>query len=167
MGKDISGQGIDPNVVGRDCCAYGAERPKPEVGRIHVRRLTDNSAGSAVGIGMADFTLKSMIDTIDFETTAINCLTSCAPEVGKFPLAFETDLDAIAAGLMSIRPFTKDDLGFVYIKSTLELEEFYASEKFRQELIRDPMIEISERPVNFEFDEGMLISPDFSGEHSA
>lgn len=161
MGKEISGQGIDPNVVGRDCCTYGAVREKPMVGRIHVRKLTEKSAGSAVGIGMADFTLKSFIERIDFEATAINCLTACAPEVGKLPLAFENDLDALAAGLMSIRPFTREDLGLVYIKNTLELEGFYVSERYRHELQGKLNVEIVEKPLFLEFEAGMLTHPHF------
>jgi len=51
MGKEISGMGIDPNVVGRDVAAYGARREIPKIARIHVRRLSAHTAGSAVGIG--------------------------------------------------------------------------------------------------------------------
>ena len=159
MGKDISGQGIDPNVVGRDCCAYGARREKPRIARIHVRRLTENSVGSAVGIGMADFTLQSLVEKIDVAATTINCLTSCAPEVGKLPLVFETDLDAFAAALMSIRPFTKQDLGIVCIKNTMDLESLYVSERYVAELKNNPIVEIIEPPVDIAFKEGMLASP--------
>ncbi len=79
MGKEISGEGIDPNVVGRDVCAYGAKRPWPRITRIFVRDLTEASEGSAIGIGQADFTTRRLVDKIDFPVTAINCLTSCAP----------------------------------------------------------------------------------------
>lgn len=54
MGKNISGQGLDPNVVGRDCCSYGAKRNRPRITRIFVRDLTELSVGSALGIGQAD-----------------------------------------------------------------------------------------------------------------
>lgn len=128
MGKDISGEGIDPNVVGRDVCAYGARRPLPRVTRIFVRDLTPGSEGSALGIGQADFTLKRLVGKIDFRVTAINCLTACCPESGKIPLTYETDREAIEAALMTLRPYTLEDLRLVHIKNTLELNTLWVSE---------------------------------------
>ena len=159
MGKDISGMGIDPNVVGRDVCAYGAVRENPKIARIHVRGLTEHTAGSAVGIGQADFALRRMVEQIDQPVTAINCLTACGPELAKLPMAFDTDLDAVAAALMSIRPYTLEDLGIVYIKNTMELEELYASEAYRAALNGDPKVEIAAEPWTLTFDQGMLVSP--------
>jgi hypothetical protein len=86
MGKEISGEGIDSNVVGRDVVRYGAKRPSPKISRIFVMDLTNKTEGSAGGISQADFTLKKVIDKIDMEVTAVNCLTSCAPEVAMLPL---------------------------------------------------------------------------------
>ena len=116
MGKDISGEGIDPNVVGRDVCAYGAKRPLPEVTRIFVRELTEASEGSAIGIGQADFTTQRLVDKMDFQATAINSLTACCPEAAKVPLTYEQDQDALAAALMTLRPYTMDVLRLVWIK---------------------------------------------------
>ncbi len=159
MGKDISGTGIDPNVVGRDVCAYGAVRPSPRIARIHVRSLTEHSAGSAVGIGQADFTLRRLAAKIDQPVTIINCLTACGPELGKLPLTFDTDLDAIAAALMSIRPCTPQDLGLVYIKNTLDLEELYVSAAYKPALAQNPAVEIAAEGLALEFDQGLLVSP--------
>ena len=159
MGKDISGTGIDPNVVGRDVCAYGAVRPSPRVARIHVRSLTEHSAGSAVGIGQADFTLRRLAAKIDQAVTIINCLTACGPELAKLPMSFDTDLDAIAAALMTIRPCTPQDLGLVYIKSTLELEEIYVSAAYKPALAQNPAVDILAEGLALEFDQGLLVSP--------
>jgi hypothetical protein len=128
MGKDISGEGIDPNVVGRDVCAYGVERPLPSITRIFVRDLTEGSEGSAVGVAQADVTTQRLVDKIDLESTTINCLTACAPEAGKIPLAFPTDREAIAAALKTIRPCKTEDLRLVHIKNTLELNTLMVSE---------------------------------------
>ncbi len=160
MGKDISGEGIDPNVVARDCCAYGARREQPRITRIFVRDLTEATEGSAVGIGQADFCLKRLVDKIDFQATAVNCLTACCPEAGMVPLTFETDREAIGAALMSIRPYTPDDLGIVYIKNTLELEHMWASEAYRDLIDADPKLKITDDHRRLDFDEtGMLKSP--------
>lgn len=134
MGKDISGEGIDPNVVGRDVCAYGAERPFPVITRIFVRELTEASEGSGIGIGQADFATQRLVDKIDFETTAINVLTACCPEAGKIPLTYQADREALAAAFMSLRPYTMEDLRIVWIKNTMELTELMVSQGCLSEL---------------------------------
>lgn len=160
MGKDISGECIDPNVVGRDVCAYGAERPTPEVTRIFVRDLTEASEGSAVGIGQADFTVQRLVDKIDFKATAVNCLTSCCPEAGKVPLTYDTDYEAIAAALVTIRPYELDDLRIVHIKNTLELMNLRVSRGCLYELRTNSNLDISEDETELSFDDsGNLISP--------
>ena len=133
MGKNISGQGIDPNVVGRDCCSYGARRNRPRITRIFVRDLTEASVGSALGIGQADFCLKRFVEKIDPASTYINCLTACCPEAARIPMTYDTDQQAIDAALATIRPYTKKDLGVVRIKNTMDLETIVVSEAYLEE----------------------------------
>jgi hypothetical protein len=159
MGKDISGECIDPNVVGRDVVAYGAERLRPKITRIFVRDLTDASEGSAVGIGQADFTLKRLVDKIDFKATAVNCLTSCCPEAGKVPLTYDNDYEAIAAALVSLRPYELTDVRIVHIKNTLELVNLKVSQGCLHELKDNANVDISEDETDLHFDDsGMLFS---------
>jgi hypothetical protein len=127
MGKDISGEGIDPCVVGRDVCVYGAERPWPKITRIFVRDLTAGSEGSALGIAQADFTTRRLVDKIDFDASLVNAVTACCPESVKIPLTFETDREAIATALKTLRPFDRKDLRMVHIKNTLELTRLMVS----------------------------------------
>jgi len=160
MGKDISGEGIDPNVVGRDCCSYGTRRDIPCVTRILVRDLTEATRGSALGIGQADFTLKRLVDKIDVEATAINCLTSCCPEAGRVPLTYDNDRQALSAALMTIRPSQPDEIGIVYIKNTLDLRRMMVSQAYAEQLERDPGQVVEAVGKRLEFDlEGMLKSP--------
>jgi hypothetical protein len=160
MGKDISGEGIDPNVVGRDVCAYGAERPWPKITRIFVRDLTEASEGSALGIGQADFTTRWLVNKIDFQVTAINCLTACCPEAGKLPLAYPSDREAIAAALVTLRPYSLDDLRLVHIKNTLELDNLTVSEGCLSDLQGKSDVTIEKKDLRMEFDgSGNLLSP--------
>lgn len=159
MGKDISGEGIDPCVVGRDVCAYGAERPWPKVTRIFVRDLTAGSEGSALGIGQADFTTQRLVDKMDFQVTLVNCLTACCPESGKIPLTFQTDREAIAAALCTLRPYDLEDIRIVHIKNTLELTHLMVSRGCLDHLEtkNDPLV--GEEDMALEFDNaGDLIS---------
>ena len=159
MGKDISGEGIDPNVVGRDVCAYGAERPLPEVTRIFVRDLTEASEGSAIGIGQADFTTQRLVDKMDFQATAINSLTSCCPEGAKVPLTYEQDKDALAAALMTLRPYTIDDLRLVWIKNTMELTHIMVSQACLEELQGREDVVIDPAEIGLEFDQKGNLPP--------
>ncbi|MGA6926400.1 MAG: DUF362 domain-containing protein, partial [Desulfosarcina sp.] len=134
MGKDISGEGIDPNVVGRDCCTYGARRSRPRITRIFVRDLTEFSAGSALGIGQADFCLRRLVQKIDPTATYVNCLTACCPEAARIPMTFDTDIEALQAALTSIRPCTEHDIGLVRIKNTMDLETMLVSAAYREEM---------------------------------
>ena len=152
MGKDISGEGIDPNVVGRDVCAYGAERPLPEITRIFVRDLTEASEGSAIGIGQADFTTRRLVDKMDFQATAINSLTACCPEAAKVPLTYRQDKDALAAALMTLRPYTMDDLRLVWIKNTMELTRILVSKACLEELQGREDVEIDPAEIWLKFD---------------
>ena len=159
MGKDISGEGIDPCVVGRDVCAYGAERPWPKVTRIFVGDLTDGSEGSALGIGQADFTTKRLIDKMDFQVTLVNCLTACCPESGKIPLTFPTDRDAITAALKTLRPYNLEDIRIVHIKNTLELTTLMVSVGCLASLDKDRVGSTGEEDLDLEFDSrGGLVS---------
>jgi lactate racemase-like protein len=160
LGKDISGEGIDPNVVGRDCCSYGVIRDSPRVARIFVRDLTEASHGSALGIGQADFTLKRLVEKIDFEAMAINCLTACGPEAGRVPLTYDNDRQALAAALMTIRPCRPDEAAIVYIKNTLDLGRVMVSRAYAEQLKNDPNLDVEAVGLSLEFDgEGMLKSP--------
>ncbi len=159
MGKDISGEGIDPCVVGRDVCAYGAERPWPKVTRIFVRDLTDGSEGSALGIGQADFTTKRLIDKMDFHTTLVNCLTACCPEAAKIPLTFPTDREAIIAALKTLRPCNLEEVRIAHIKNTLELTTLMVSRGCLDALEGKPDQIIGDDDMELEFDSsGNLIS---------
>lgn len=160
MGKDISGAGLDPVVTGRYSCGNPEKRQQLKISRIFIRDLTNASEGNAIGIGQADVTSKRLVDKIDAESTAINCLTCCCPEDGKIPLTFHTDREAVAAALMTLRPYTLQDLSIVYIKNTLELNNLMVSEGCLPNLENRPNILIGSEYLRLDFDSlGNLISP--------
>ncbi len=159
MGKDISGAGIDPIITGRYTCAFMTPKPGPKISRIFVRDLTAASEGSALGIGQADVTTRRLVDKIDFEATAINALTSCGPEDVRVPLAFDSDREAMAAVLMTLRPYTMDDVRIVHIKNTLELTNLLVSKGCLLELADKPGVQIEAQDLQLEFDQnGNLLS---------
>ncbi len=135
MGKEISGAGMDTNVIGRK----GPQSPSsqnllPRITRIYVRNLTDESRGNATGIGMVDFAHSRLVNKIDCEATYVNCLTVNSPEVGAIPIHFETDKRVIEAALNTIGYVKPKDAKVIHIRNTLKIAEVMVSEAYQEEV---------------------------------
>jgi hypothetical protein len=133
IGKDISGSGMDTNVIGRDIVGYAATLHSsspvtPRVSRIFVRDLTPASNGNCIGIGMADFTTARFVKSLNLQYTYMNALTSLGMQGAKIPIYFDTDRDAIEAALASLAAPDPAQVRVVRIADTLNLERFQASE---------------------------------------
>jgi hypothetical protein len=133
IGKDISGSGMDTNVIGRDIIGYTSslhpESPvTPRVSRIFVRDLTPASNGNGIGIGMADFTTARLVKALNLQYTYMNALTSLGLLPAKIPIYFDTDREAIQAALASLAAPDAEKLRVVRIADTLNLERFLVSE---------------------------------------
>jgi hypothetical protein len=134
MGKNISGTGIDTNIVGRIMFIGEQEPESPKITRIVVLDLTEETHGSAVGIGLADYTTNRLVDKTDHFATAINCIAANTPEKGRVPIALKTDREAVEAALESIGPVDPEEARVVHIKNTLEIAEFDVSEALLGEI---------------------------------
>ncbi len=133
MGKDISGAGIDPNVVGRHDMPLAKLPLKPKVTRIFVRDLSAHTYGNAIGIGMADFTTQRLVDKIDVQATYMNCLTACGPESARIPMHFDTDREVVQAALGTLGWVEPESARVVHIADTLHLEQMWISEALEAE----------------------------------
>ncbi len=133
MGKDISGGGMDSNVIGRIRIRRVPEPDKPDIFRVVVLDLTDKSEGNASGLGIADFTTKRLVDKIDFNAFYTNEVASAMTERGKIPIALATDLDAVKAALLCCWMVPSESARIVRIKNTMVLDEFYVSEPLLDE----------------------------------
>jgi len=159
LGKDISGAGMDTNVIGRNLFIGGTKSNKPQITRIFVRDITEASHGNATGIGMADYTTKRLVDKIDYTSTRVNVTTGMSPENGRVPIFFETDQEALSIAHYNSGVFDPQDLRILWIKNTLQIEYLYASEAFLNQARSNPRVEILSEPFDFSFDEnGNLVS---------
>jgi hypothetical protein len=160
MGKDISGAGLDPNVIGRALGPWQVKRDRPRITRIFVRDLTPASEGNACGLGFIDVTTPQLIEKVDLEVTAVNAITACFPEDMRLPLTVPTDRDAIGAMLDTLRPFTAEDLRLVHIRNTLAVERLVVSEGCLPALQDRLDVIIEEEPRFLGFDgDARLLSP--------
>ena len=129
MGKDISGTGMDCYVIGRKRIIGEPEWPEaPEIRSLVVLGLTQATHGSAVGIGLADFTTRRLAEAIDWSATQANVLTSGNMERGKLPFVFDSDRLAIEAAAFRERSTPVEALRLVAVRDTLHLSELFVSE---------------------------------------
>ena len=152
MGKEISGTGMDTNVIARSVFPLFKSPPKPKILRIFVRDLMPNTDGNAVGIGNADFTTKRLVDKIDRQSTYLNCITACEPEVGRIPLYYETDRQVFEAAFKSLGLVEPQNARIVHIADTLRLEEMEISEAMLAEAKTMSGVRIVGKPKPMAFD---------------
>jgi hypothetical protein len=150
MGKNISGSGMDTNVIGRPFVQKVPD--SPQIRRIFVGSLTPESQGNASGIGMADLTTRRLVSQIDTQATYINAITSGVPEGAKIPMAFETDREAIRVALGMIGLTPPEAGRVVRIKNTLHLTELDVSEILLPEVKAHDRLTVVTDPAPLAFD---------------
>jgi hypothetical protein len=153
IGKNVSGTGMDLNVVGK-WRLQGGEH-KPDFRRIVVLSLTPESCGNGLGIGLADFTTERFRRQFDPEPTNINLLTATEPDStntreGAMPVVLPSDQDAIATAIQSSLP--KAAPRICRIRNTAELAEFWVSEALMAEVERNSNLNIVDAPSEMHFD---------------
>lgn len=129
IGKEISGSGMDTNVVGRKRAFRHDKGPgdQPVMRFIFVRGLSKHTHGNAAGIGLADFTTSRLIKAMNYRSTVINCVTSGYPESANLPVHYETDREVVEAALPIIGTRRPEDARILHIRNTLQVEEVEVS----------------------------------------
>ena len=133
IGKNISGSGMDPNVIGRMRINGEADPDFPNVKVIVITDLTEPSHGNACGIGLADVTTKRLLNKIDWDATYMNAVTSGFYEHSMLPVVAETDQQAFEWGIRASHDPHRPKR-IVRIKDTLHVSEMYVSEAALEEV---------------------------------
>lgn len=147
MGKNISGVGIDTNIIGRMGIRYEAEPIRPDIKNIIVADLTEASHGNALGMGLAEFITKKLYNKIDFKVTYENVITSTFLDRGKMPIVADTEKQALLYALRTCGPIEIENAKIMRIKNTLRLDEFYVSKAVLDEIKDKPNISVLSEPV--------------------
>ncbi|MGD8291371.1 MAG: lactate racemase domain-containing protein [Desulfobacterales bacterium] len=159
MGKEISGTGMDQNVIGRSVIPYHRPSARNKIQRIFVRDLTADSEGNATAIGNADFTTKRLVKKIDHQATYMNAVTSSCPEAVRIPPYYDSDREAIDTALKTIGPVEPQNAAIVHILDTLRLEEMDVSEVMLPDVEKIRNLSVVGSPRLLKFDpKGNLIS---------
>ncbi len=129
IGKNVSGSGMDTNVVGRKRAFRGQSTDdQPQMRHIFVRGLTAKTHGNATGVGLADFTTTRLVRAMNYRATVINCLTAGYPEGANLPVHFDSDREVLDAALAIIGTRRPEEARIIRIHNTLCLEEVEVSE---------------------------------------
>ena len=152
IGKDISGDGMDPNVTGRFARATSASGGV-NVKSIVVLDITDKSHGNFNGMGLADVTTRRAIDKMLPDATYPNGFTSTVYEVLKIPMFAYSDKTAIQLGIRQCNGIDKKNPRIVRIKDTKHIKEIEISEAMLEEALQNNRIEILSESYDWKFDE--------------
>jgi hypothetical protein len=172
MGKNISGTGMDTNVIGREIHGYssllhgngheagsgGSARHSVLIHRILVCSLTEMSKGNGTGLGLADFATKRLVNALDLRVTYMNALTSLGVLTPKIPIYFDSDREAVERALATLASQHPEQLRVARIANTLQLERILVSESCAETLRKRPGITLGGAAKEMRFDgEGNLL----------
>jgi hypothetical protein len=157
MGKNISGTGMDLNVIGMWRRTGGPV--VPQINIIAVLDLTPESHGNAIGVGHADLIPQRLRDKIDLAATYTNCLTSHNLPGGKIPITLPSDREVIEAGLAGISP---ERARMILVRNTLALDRLWVSEALLSSVTATPTLEQVGPPRPLPYDpDGALAMPEW------
>jgi hypothetical protein len=164
IGKEISGTGMDTNVIGRGVLGYIAslapdEESQPQIFRIFVRDLTMATKGNGIGLGLADFTTGRAVRALNLEYTYTNAITSLGLPTAKIPIYFETDREVLEKAIASLATVTPQTLRVVRIANTLELNRLFVSEALLAEGRRRGYLSHPSEARQMAFDEAGNLLP--------
>ena len=151
VGKNISGDGMDPNISGTFGTPYANGGASAQ--RVAVLDLTDETHGSAVGIGTAHTITRRLFNKFDPEQTYPNLITTKVLEQGRLPMMFDSDREAIQIALRCCIGYDAENPRIVRIANTRDIQEIWISSALLPEARENPMVDILSSPQPFPFDE--------------
>jgi Lactate racemase N-terminal domain len=154
LGKNYSGAGMDPNVIGRQMVETQPDLDRPVITRLAVLDASAESHGNLVGIGFADLATERLVAKIDPEPFRVNILTSCCLERARIPITLPTDRDVFEAALRTCWRIDPSEARLVIIPNTLELNTLWVTPPLKDEVRAHPhlTLETDDRPIPFSAD---------------
>ncbi|RDZ62647.1 DUF362 domain-containing protein [Haloferax sp. Atlit-12N] len=160
QGKEISGQGMDTNVIGRRPFSINEPAPeKPNIKRIYTHGLTEKTHGNAMGVGSADVIHEDIVAELEAQTTLINALTASTIRGVKLPPVVETDRAGVVAALSTIGVVDPDTVRVVRAADTMHLARLYASPALVEEARDRDDLRVVEEASPIAFEDGQFAAP--------
>ncbi len=155
MGKEISGDGMDPNITGRYATPYA--HGGPNVSKLAILSVTEKSHGNVIGVGQADLCTKRLFEAAELETTYVNSLIATVTSVARLPMILPTDHDAIKAAILTCNIMDFSHVRMVRIRDTLHLGEMLVSEALVDEVSAKKNVVSVEGPLEMKFESGTAL----------
>ena len=159
IGKNVSGEGMDPNVTGRPGSSLPGFHPNSEIKRIMPLSVTPESHGNGVGLGMADIAPLRLLHGLDLRAVYTNAITTGTLAPAKIPLIVRNDRDAIAIALSTVARITPETCKVVWIRNTSSLTHLLISPGLRTEAEHHPRVRILGPAQPLSFDEQGSLPP--------
>lgn len=147
IGKEISGTGMDTNVIGRkgarkgaqegDCASMGSLAVGPNYESIYVRGLTEATQGNGVGIGLAELCHQQVFEQIDWHKSCRNAITARHLHAVRSPVRCESDRHAVHLGFCVSSASQQEAFRLVRIQNTSRLDRLWCSSAFSDQAIED------------------------------
>jgi hypothetical protein len=154
IGKEISGSGMDTNIVGRKHYEHDpAPDEYPKIKRIVIRGLSEQTHGNATGLGLSEFCLTRVVKVMDTRATWINVITAGNPAGGMVPPHFDTDRETLQVALGTVGLVEPSRAKLLWIHNTLEVVEVECSEAYLEAAAQLTNLEISVAPRPLPFDD--------------
>ncbi len=134
IGKDISGAGFDPNILGRSTMLKKFLLPIPKFQKMILGGITLSSHGNAIGIGFFDIILEKICDEIDYEAMYTNAAAVRSIEDVRIPLKAGSMEEAVRIAAKVCRGIDLHNLRIIRIKNTLSLATIEVSEALASEI---------------------------------
>lgn len=151
LGKEISGTGMDTNVIGRVLFHGEREPDSPAITRIYARSLTPASHGNGLGLGLADFVHRDVVEDLELSDMYVNIATSGEPSRARIPFTVPDDLTALILACSTTGVADPSELRVARIENTMEPDELLVSEPVVRELEGREDVSVGEpRPLALE-----------------
>ncbi|HZG85925.1 lactate racemase domain-containing protein [Paenibacillus sp.] len=152
IGKNISGEGMDPNVTGRPGSMLQAGFAAPAIQKIVVLDVTDISHGNGAGIGMCDISTTKCVSKIDLGVMYTNAITATILAPAKLPVMMNNDREAIVLAVKTCNRIDPAKPKIVRIKNTLEMDVIEVSETYLDSIRHRTDLTVISEPYEFPFD---------------
>jgi hypothetical protein len=161
QGKDVSGQGMDPNVTGRRHFTINEPEPEsPTIKRVFLRSLTERTKGNAMGMGQSDVVHRDVLEELEPKKTIVNAITASTVRGVRLAPVVGSDRAGLRATLGTIGPVAGDEARVLRVTDTMRLQRCYASEPLVEAAREREDLEVVEEPARLQFDEqGDFVTP--------
>jgi hypothetical protein len=152
LGKNYSGTGLDPHVIGRQRVETMPDPKSPSITRLAVLDVSPESRGNALGVGLADLTTDRLVRALDPRPIRVNCFTSNLLARARLPLAVPNDRDVVAACVDTCWRIDPTEVRMVVIPNTLELTTLWVTRPLTGEVTVHPELTFESDFLPFPFD---------------